>query len=103
MDVMPEIGRTHVEILGSDENDRFQEALDSASRDIYGIPLSQLIGDSSRAECPGEDRLPVGQRSMLWMIRHIPASSTKILEAARHYCSPDPANAITRLMRIPES
>ena len=101
MNLMPEIGRTHSEIVGSGENDRFQEALDAASRDIYGIPLSQLIGDSAGVEWPGEDRLPVGQRSMLWMIRHIPASSAKIFEAARHYSVEDPANAITRLMQVP--
>lgn len=90
MDLMPEIGRTHSEIVGSDENDGFQAALDSASRDIYGVPLSQLIGDTSRVENPGEDRLPVGQRSMLWMIRNLPASSSRILEAARQYYTPAP-------------
>jgi hypothetical protein len=85
MDVMPEIGRTHAEIIATDEDDGFQAALDSASRDLYGVALSQLIGDSTRLECPGEDRLPPGQRSMLWMIRNLPASSARILEAARGY------------------
>jgi hypothetical protein len=88
IDQISEIGRCHSEILPTHENERFQEALDLASRDIYGIPLSQLIGDTSRVENPGEDRLPTGQRSMLWMIRNLPASSSKILEAAKRYYAP---------------
>lgn len=88
MERMPEIGRTHSEIIGTAENQAFQEALDCASRDIYGVPMSQLVGDAKCVECPGEDRLPMSQRSMLWIIRNLPASSGKILEAAKRYFNP---------------
>jgi hypothetical protein len=80
-----EIGRTHSDVLSTQGDERFQLALDSACKDVFGIPLSQMLSLSGREEHPGESRLPGGQRTMLWIMRHMPASSADVLERTRRY------------------
>jgi MEDS: MEthanogen/methylotroph, DcmR Sensory domain len=81
---LEEIGRTHSDVLGTGEDERFRLALDSASRDIFGVPLSQMVGFSRRGQ-PGEQRFPSGQRTMLWVQRNLPSASAAVLERARRY------------------
>jgi hypothetical protein len=61
---LEEIGRTHSDILGTPEDERFRAALDTASRDVFGVPLSQMVGFAKRRDS-GEQRFPSGQRTML--------------------------------------
>jgi hypothetical protein len=79
-----EIGRTHSEILGTPEDDRFRVALDAASRDVFGVPLSQMVG-FSRHNHEGERRFPSGQRTMLWVKRNLPSAAAAVLDRARRY------------------
>src|SRR6266705_1901323 len=81
---LEEIGRTHSEILASPDDDRFRVALDAASRDVFGVPLSEMFGFSRRRDS-GEQRFPSGQRTMLWVKRNLPSASAAVLERARHY------------------
>jgi len=81
---LEEIGRTHSEILASPDDDRFRVALDAASRDVFGVPLSEMVGFSRRRDS-GEQRFPSGQRTMLWVKRNLPSASAAVLERARHY------------------
>ncbi|MGH7606988.1 MAG: MEDS domain-containing protein [Gemmatimonadales bacterium] len=81
---LEEIGRTHSDILGTAEDERFRVALDSASRDVFGVPLSQMVGFSTQAR-DGERRFPSGQRTMLWVKRNLPSASAAVLERARRY------------------
>ena len=78
------IGRTHSDILGTAEDERFRVALDAASRDVFGVPLSQMVG-FSRTRNSGEQRFPAGQRTMLWVKRNLPSASAAVLERARRY------------------
>lgn len=79
-----EIGRTHSDMIGTVEDERFRVALDAASRDVFGVPLSQMIGFSRHAD-DGERRFPSGQRTMLWVKRNLPSASAAVLERARRY------------------
>ncbi|MGE5802041.1 MAG: MEDS domain-containing protein [Gemmatimonadota bacterium] len=81
---LEEIGRTHSDILGTTEDEQFRVALDAASRDVFGVPLSQMVG-FSRHRDSGEQRFPSGQRTMLWVKRNLPTASAALLERARHY------------------
>jgi hypothetical protein len=81
---LEEIGRTHSEILGTPEDERFRVALDAASRDVFGVPLSQMIG-FGRSRASGESRFPSGQRTMLWVKRNLPSASATLFERARQY------------------
>lgn len=81
---LEEIGRTHTDVLGTAEDERFRVALDAASRDVFGVPLSQMVG-FSRHRNSGEQRFPSGQRTMLWVKRNLPSASAAILERARRY------------------
>ena len=81
---LEEIGRTHSDMLGTAEDERFRVALDAASRDIFGVPLSQMVGFSRHGQ-PGEQRFPSGQRTMLWVQRNLPSASAAVLERARRY------------------
>lgn len=80
-----EIGRTHTDIIAAEEEERFRDALDAASRELCGISLTQTISLSAAEDRPGEHRLPAGHRTMLWLMRHMPASSAQLLELARQY------------------
>ena len=81
---LEDIGRTHSEILATAEDERFRMALDAASRDVFGVPLSEMVGFSSRRDS-GEQRFPSGQRTMLWVKRNLPSASGAVLERARRY------------------
>ena len=79
-----EIGRCHSDIIGTAEDERFRVALDAASRDVFGVPLSQMVG-FARHEQEGEQRFPSGQRTMLWVKRNLPSASSAVIERARRY------------------
>ena len=81
---LEDIGRTHSDILATADDERFRAALDAASRDVFGVPLSQVVGCSRRRDS-GEQRFPSGQRTMLWVKRNLPSASAAVLERARHY------------------
>lgn len=79
---LEELGRTHGEILGTAEDEEFGLALDRASKEIFGISLTQMAGVSRQ---PGAHRFPIGQRAMLWVARNLPMSSGQLTERARRY------------------
>jgi hypothetical protein len=79
---LEELARTHSDILGTADDERFGEALDRASREIFGITLSQMAGASRQDSAR---RLPSGQRTMLWVTRNLPMSTKQLAERARHY------------------
>lgn len=81
---LEEIGRTHSDIIGTTDDERFRVALDTASRDVFGVPLSQMIG-YGRCRDSGEQRFPSGQRTMLWVKRNLPSAAAAVLERARRY------------------
>ena len=76
------LGHTHSDILGTDDDERFGVALDRASKEIFGISLSQMAGVSKQ---DGARRFPSGQRSMLWVKRNLPLSTARLVEQARRY------------------
>jgi DcmR-like sensory protein len=86
---LEDIGRTHTDILSTGEDERFRVALDAASRDVFGVPLSQMVG-FSRQRNSGEERFPSGQRTMLWVKRNLPSASGALLERARRYYQDSP-------------
>jgi hypothetical protein len=79
---LEELGRTHSDILSTPEDERLGAALDRASKEIFGIPLTQMAG-VSRQE--GARRFPSGQRAMLWVKRNLPLSTPQLAERVRHY------------------
>lgn len=81
-DPLEELGRTHAEILGTPEDELFGAALDRASKEMFGIALTQMAGLSRQ---DGTRRFPSGQRTMLWVKRNLPSSTVQLAERARHY------------------
>lgn len=79
---LEELGRTHSDILGTPEDEQFGVALDRASKEIFGISLTQMSGVSRQ---DGARRFPSGQRTMLWVKRNLPMSTAQLAERARHY------------------
>jgi hypothetical protein len=78
-----EIGRTHSDILTNPDDDRFLVALDTASRDVFGTQFSETLSLSGRELNAGENRLPPGQRTMLWIKRNAPNRSAEVLARVR--------------------
>ena len=79
---LEELGRTHSEILGTAEDEQFGIALDRASKEIFGISLTQMAGVTRQ---DGARRFPSGQRTMLWVKRNLPMSTAQLVEKARQY------------------
>ena len=79
---LEELGRTHSDILGSQEDEQFGAALDRASRDLFGISLTRMAGVTGH---DATSRFPSGQRTMLWVKRNLPMSATQLVERARVY------------------
>lgn len=79
---LEDVGRAHSDILGTDDDERFGAALDRASKEIFGISLSQMAGVTRQ---DGARRFPSGQRNMLWVKRNLPLSAGRLTELARQY------------------
>ena len=79
---LEELGRTHSDILGTPDDEQFSVALDRASKDIFGISLTQMAGVSKQESAR---RFPSGQRTMLWVKRNLPMSTPQLAERARQY------------------
>jgi hypothetical protein len=78
---LEELGRAFSDILDTSEDEQFGIALDRASKEIFGILLSQMAGikqDDAR-------RFPSGFRTMLWVKRNLPMSTSRLAEQARRY------------------
>lgn len=82
-----DLGRTHNEIVASDDDERYAAALDRAGKDLLGISLSELL---INAKQNGERRFPLAQRTMLWVKRNLPLSTAQIAERARRYYQEGP-------------
>ncbi|HEY1371505.1 MAG TPA: MEDS domain-containing protein [Candidatus Binatia bacterium] len=76
-----EIGRTHTDIVPTSEDEYLREAIDAATRKFLGTPVSKIVSLSESP--PGEDRLPLGRRAILWLKRFMPLKVGEILELAR--------------------
>jgi hypothetical protein len=79
---LEELGRTHSDILSTPDDEQFGVALDRASKEIFGISLTQMSGVSRQ---DGARRFPSGQRTMLWVKRNLPLSTAQLAEKARQY------------------
>lgn len=79
---LEEIGRAHSDILGTEDDERFGAALDRASKEIFGISLSQMVGTTKH---DGTRRFPSAQRTMLWVKRNLPLTTSKLVERARRH------------------
>ncbi len=79
---LEELGRTHSDILGSPEDERFSVALDRASKEVFGISLTQMAGVTRQ---DGARKFPSGQRTMLWVKRNLPMSTPQLADKARQY------------------
>src|SRR3989475_12781092 len=60
---LQEIGRTHSDILGNDDDERLRASLVAASRDVFCASLSEM-GRLSRPVLDGERRFPRGESTM---------------------------------------
>jgi hypothetical protein len=82
---LAEIGRTHTEVLSTDEDERLATAVEAAVEEVLGIPRAQLRARTAVAPSAGERRLPAGRRTLLWLHRHVPAASSEVLQrVGRH-------------------
>jgi hypothetical protein len=80
-----EIGRTHSDVLPTDEDERLTKAVEAASKDIFGVSLPRTLSSSGHEDWDGEHRLPLGQRTLLWLRHNMPGSCSTVLRRARTY------------------
>lgn len=78
-----EIGRTHSDVLLTNDDVLFQQAVDTASKEVMGNTLSMTLSLSGREDIMGEHRLPAGQRTILWLKRNMPHIHARVLDRAR--------------------
>jgi hypothetical protein len=78
---LEELGRQFTDILGTNEDEQFGAALDRASKEIFGIALSQMAG----TKMDGARPFPSGLRTMLWVKRNLPMSTSRLAEQARRF------------------
>jgi MEDS: MEthanogen/methylotroph, DcmR Sensory domain len=76
-----EIGRTHSDVLAGADDERLRRAVDAVSAEIFGTPLSSVLSLSE--SLPGEQRLPPGRRTVMWLKRTMPLKVSEILDRVR--------------------
>src|SRR5438876_12004585 len=77
---LEELGRTHSDIVGTPDDEQFGVALDRASKEIFGISLTQMSGVSRQ---DGARRFPSGQRPMLLEKRNLALPTARLAENAQ--------------------
>lgn len=82
---LEEIGRTHAGVVATNDDPAFLAAIDNASRDVLGIPVSHLLSSSGSQTCNGAHRLPLAYRTLWWLYRNMPSAMIKILRRAERY------------------
>lgn len=83
------IARQHTDLIISDDDHRLQAAVDAATTEILGLPLSSALTYHGREGVdPVEHRLPAGQRTLLWLNRNMPSAMVKVLSRARSHYAP---------------
>lgn len=92
---LADIGRTHSDILQSLDDESIYRALDVASGDILGIPVSRVIGCNECRQDEGEQKLSQGQQAMLWLQKNMPNSIPQILVRARKIYGAKPSDDVT--------
>jgi hypothetical protein len=81
-----EIARCHSEMLETEHDERLQDALDRASAEVLGLPISSALCYFGQDQHEAEHRLPAGRRTMLWLRRNMPGAVGKVVARARfHY------------------
>ncbi|MEX0900774.1 MAG: MEDS domain-containing protein [Gammaproteobacteria bacterium] len=81
-----EIARCHSDMLETEHDERLQDALDRASAEILGLPISSALCYFGQDQHEAEHRLPAGRRTMLWLRRNMPGAVGKVVARARvHY------------------
>ena len=79
-DPIHEIGRTHSDILPTEEDDYLWGALNKAGKEILGIPLSQMLIYSGCEGHAGAHQLSQGHQAMLWLQRNMPDAMSSVLK-----------------------
>lgn len=92
---LADIGRTHSDILDSLDDELIYRALDVASGDVLGIPVSRVISCNECRQSEGEQKLSQGQQAMLWLQKNMPSSIPQILARARQIYDAKPDNDLS--------
>ncbi|MBW3567959.1 MAG: MEDS domain-containing protein [Proteobacteria bacterium] len=77
------ICRVHSCFPETPEDDRLREAVDAASREVIGIPLSVALNRTHSDGGNWWDRLPLARRTILWLQAHMPGAMIRVLDLAR--------------------
>lgn len=81
------VARSHTDVIASEDDERLQDAVDAATMEILGLPLSRALTYFGR-EGGAERRLPPGQRTLLWLNRNMPSAMIKVLARSKARYSP---------------
>lgn len=92
---LADIGRTHSDIIESLDDESIFRALDVASGDILGIPVSRVMSCNECRHDEGEQKLSQGQQAMLWLQKNMPNSIPQILARAREIYGAKPDRDLT--------
>ena len=84
-DALPHVCRTHSHVLPAADPVRMARAVGLALEDVLGSDEADKVYASVAGERASE-RLPLPQRTLMWVSERMPAAAEKILAAARaHY------------------
>lgn len=83
------LAQCHSDMLETEDDERLQDALDRASAEVLGLPISSALCYFGQERHEAESRLPTGRRTMLWLRRNMPGAVGKVVARARvHYGPP---------------
>ena len=104
-DPLHEIGRTHTDILATQEDDHLWEALNRAAKEVLGIPLSQMLIYSGCQGHSGAQQLSRGYQAMLWIKRNVPEAMNSIVMRTREIYADEtnPKGLLPQRLRVSTS
>jgi hypothetical protein len=74
--------KTHTHLIPARNYERFNAAVDAASREVLDAPLSNMLLSMSAAQRPQTD-MPIGQATLLWLKQNMPRTADKVLDRVR--------------------
>jgi hypothetical protein len=87
---MEGVCKAHTHVIPARDYARFNEAVAEASRNVLDQPLARMLQSLSASQRP-PTHMPLGQATLLWLMRNMPRTADKVLNEARARLSPDQA------------
>jgi hypothetical protein len=79
---MERVCKTHTHLIPARDYARFNDAVQTASKEVLDQPLAQMLLSLSASHRPAT-QMPLGQATLMWLAQNMPRTAERVLEQVR--------------------